>query len=273
MKMNKLILLASLIFSSIMLSNCGDDDNAPDTVTIQGSQVTTATDSSTVECLASSAANDLAVIACLFYDESVVVVVGETSLTITASSEPDHKSMYYETTNALYEDYNEDDNEDFYKNPNTIASMNYTFTLPRFPEMSANNEGTPFGPMGVSINSVVFYNQVAAPGDDILEELNTFDQYEGHPTNTGSYHYHIEPTWLTEIKSDSTFLGLLLDGFPVYGPVESGVTLTNDDLDDYHGHTSVTAHFPEGIYHYHITADLPWINGGEFYGVAGKVTQ
>ena len=41
MKMNKLILLASLIFSSIMLSNCGDDDNAPDTVTIQGSQVTT----------------------------------------------------------------------------------------------------------------------------------------------------------------------------------------------------------------------------------------
>ncbi|MBT5506676.1 MAG: hypothetical protein HOK17_06015, partial [Flammeovirgaceae bacterium] len=68
--MNKLILLASLIFSSIMLSNCGDDDNAPDTVTIQGSQVTTATDSSTVECLASSAANDIAVIACLFYDES-----------------------------------------------------------------------------------------------------------------------------------------------------------------------------------------------------------
>ena len=37
--------------------------------------------------------------------------------------------------------------------------------------------------------------------------------------------------------------------------------------------TGVTAHFPEGIYHYHITADLPWINGGEFYGVAGKVTQ
>ena len=98
----------------------------------------------------------------------------------------------------------------FFKNPNKITAMNYTFTLPRFPEAATNNEGTPFGPMGVSINSVVFYNQQAAPGDDILEELNTFDQYEGHPTNTGSYHYHIEPTWLTEIKGDSSFLGLLL---------------------------------------------------------------
>ena len=232
------------------------------------------TDDITTDCITSTAANDIAVIACQYYnDDALTVVVGETTITITSTNEPDHKSMYYDTSNPLFEAYSEPENEDFYKNPNKITAMNYTFTLPRFPQAATNNEDTPFGPMGVSINSVVFYNQQAAPGDDILEELNTFDQYEGHPTNTGSYHYHIEPTWLTEIKGDSTFLGLLLDGFPVYGPVESGVTLTNDDLDDYHGHTSVTAHFPEGIYHYHITADLPWINGGEFYGVAGKVTQ
>jgi hypothetical protein len=273
MKINKSILLSLLIFGGIMLSNCGDDNDTLDTVTIRGSQVTTTVDSSTIECLPSTAANDLAAIACLFYDESVVVVVGEKNLTITSTNEPDHKSMYYAPSNPLYEEYSEPDNEDFYKNPNTIAAMNYTFTIPRFPEPAINSEATPFGPMGVSINSVVFYNQVARPGDDILEELNTFDQYEGHPTNTGSYHYHIEPTWLTETKGDSTFLGLLLDGFPVYGPVEGGVTLTNDDLDDYHGHSHSTTHFPEGIYHYHITDELPWINGGEFYGTPGTVTQ
>ena len=274
MKTNKLIVLTSLIFSSITLSDCGDDDNTPDTITIQGSQVTTAEDSTTIECLPSSAANDIAVIACkYYYDDALTVVVGETTITITSTSEPDHKSMYYESNNPLFEEYSEPENEDFKKNPNTIAAMNYTFTIPRFPEAATNNEGTPFGPMGVSINSVVFYNQVAAPGDDILEELNTFDQYEGHPTNTGSYHYHIEPTWLTEIKGDSAFLGLLLDGFPVYGPVENGVTLTNDDLDDYHGHTHSKVDFPEEIYHYHITAELPWINGGDFYGNAGTVTK
>ena len=150
------------------------------------------------------------------------VLVGEKNLSITSTNQPDHKSMYYAPSNPLYEEYSEPDNEDFYKNPNTIAAMNYTFTIPRFPEAAINSEATPFGPMGVSINSVVFYNQNARPGDDILEELNTFDQYEGHPTNTGSYHYHIEPTWLTETKGDSTFLGLLLDGFPVYGPEENG---------------------------------------------------
>ena len=262
-----------MIFGSLILLNCGDDNDTLDTVTIRGSQVTTTVDSTAIECLPSTAPNDLAAIACLFYDESVVVVVGEKNLSITSTNEPDHKSMYYAPSNPLYEEYSEPDNEDFYKNPNTIAAMNYTFTIPRFPEAAINSEATPFGPMGVSINSVVFYNQVAAPGDDILEELNTFDQYEGHPTNTGSYHYHIEPTWLTETKGDSTFLGLLLDGFPVYGPVEGGVTLTNDDLDDYHGHSHSTTHFPEGIYHYHITAELPWINGGEFYGTPGTVTQ
>ena len=156
-----------------MLSNCGDDDETLDTVTIRGSQVTTTEDSTTIECLPSTAANDLAGIACLFYDESGVVVVGEKNITITSTNEPDHKSMYYESGNPLYEEYSEPENEYFKKNPNTIAAMNYTFTIPRFPEAALNNESTPFGPMGVSINSVVFYNQVAAPGDDILEELNT----------------------------------------------------------------------------------------------------
>ncbi|MAJ50168.1 MAG: hypothetical protein CMB82_00935, partial [Flammeovirgaceae bacterium] len=97
MKTNKLIVLTSLIFSSITLSDCGDDDNTPDTVTIQGSQVTTAEDSTTIECLPSSAANDIAVIACkYYYDDALTVVVGETTITITSTSEPDHKSMYYE---------------------------------------------------------------------------------------------------------------------------------------------------------------------------------
>jgi hypothetical protein len=159
------------------------------------------------------------------------------------------------------------------QNPNNIETQNFVFTMPRFPEEATNKEATDFGPMGVSVNSVVFYNQNAAPGDDILEELNTFDQYEGHPQNSGQYHYHLEPTWLTETLGDDAFLGLLLDGFPVYGPVENGVRLTNDDLDDYHGHTSATTEFPNGIYHYHITDDLPWINGDGYYGTAGTLTQ
>jgi hypothetical protein len=43
-------------------------------------------------------------------------------------------------------------------------------------------------------------------------------------------------------------------------------------LDDLHGHYGVTGDFPGGIYHYHITADDPYINGSGFYGTAGTVT-
>lgn len=221
-----------------------------------------------------TASNDISVVASKFYHSDVVSVTFDDEwLTISSTNEPDHKSMYYDTSNPLYETYDEPDNPDFKQNPNNIESQNYTFKIPRYPTEATTKEETPFGPMGVSINGVVFYNQSAAPGDDILEELNTFDQYEGHPSGGGQYHYHIEPTWLTETQGDDVFLGFLTDGFPVYGPVEDGQTLTNDDLDDYHGHAHATADFPEGIYHYHITAELPWINGDGFFGTAGTLTN
>ena len=62
-----------------------------------------------------------------------------------------------------------------------------------------------------------------------------------------------------------------VDGFPVYGPEENGVRLTNASLDEYHGHVSATMDYPEGIYHYHITAEDPYINGSGFFGTPGSV--
>ena len=87
------------------------------------------------------------------------------------------------------------------------------------------------------------------------------------------YHYHIEPTYLTNKFNDDAFLGLLADGFPVYGPMEDGEMITNDDLDEYHGHIHETADFPNGIYHYHITSEDPYINGNGYYGTPGNITR
>lgn len=207
-----------------------------------------------------------------YYDESVTVVVGENELTITSHNEPDHKSMYYAQNHALYESYSEPNNPDFKKNPNAIEAQDIVFKVPRYPAEATTKEATPMGPMGIAINGIVLFNQQAAPGDDILDELNTFDQYEGHPQDRGMYHYHNEPVYLTAQKGNSAFIGLLLDGYPVYGPEENGKRISNSDLDDYHGHVSATAEFPDGIYHYHITDDLPWINGDGFFGATGTVT-
>lgn len=221
--------------------------------------------------------NDISVLKDLFYTDDVTFVINDNTITLTTKALPDHKSMYYATTDPLYEAYDEPDNSDFKKNPGEIEAQDLVFTIPRFPEEATNKEATSLGPMGVAINSVVFFNQNAAPGDDIFDELNTFDQYEGHPAGA-TYHYHIDPVWLTSSDDNpdadpERFVGLLMDGFPVYGPHEDNAALTNDDLDDYHGHFGVTEEFPEGIYHYHITEEYPWINGDGYYGEAGSLAR
>ena len=127
--------------------------------------------------------------------------------------------------------------------------------------------------MGVAINGVAFFNQYAGPNQPLTNEIDSFDQYSGHPQQQGVYHYHLEPSYLTGLNGKNTFLGFLLDGFPVYGPIENEVAVTNDDLDDYHGHTHETTEYPDGIYHYHITDNDPYINGNGYYGSPGTYTK
>lgn len=196
-------------------------------------------------------------------------------IVIKTTSLPDHKSPYYQGTTwaaSKYEAYN-GSNAGFMLNPNRIAQVNLTFRIPFNPTAATAHAATPGGPIGVSLNGVPFFNQYAAMNAPLTNEINTFDQYNGHPQQQGQYHYHVEPTYLTATKGNSVLLGFLLDGFPVYGPMENGNPVTNAMLDSYHGHTGVTADYPTGIYHYHITTADPYLNGSGFYGTAGTVTQ
>jgi hypothetical protein len=199
-----------------------------------------------------------------------------TYLTIKSNGTPDHVSVYYPTTNALYENFSGAtfEGRTFAKNPNTIATQSLTFKIPLNPTVASTHAATPGGPIGISLNGVPFFNQYAAMNAPLTNEANGFDKYYGHPQQSGQYHYHVEPLYLTTVKATkSSLLGFLLDGFPVYGPMENGVAMTNNVLDSYHGHTTATADYPSGIYHYHITDADPYLNGSGFYGTAGTVTQ
>ncbi|MES2274395.1 MAG: YHYH protein [Bacteroidota bacterium] len=196
-------------------------------------------------------------------------------LVIKTTGLPDHKTPYYTGTawaTAKYEAYN-GTNTAFILNPNRIAEADATFKIPLNPKVASTHAATPLGAMGVALNGVDIFNQYAAMYSPLTNEANSFDQYGGHPQQQGVYHYHVEPTYLTTAKGKDALMGFLLDGFPVYGPLESGKTITNADLDVYHGHTSVTADYPAGIYHYHITAADPYINGNGYYGTPGTVSQ
>ncbi|WP_421828304.1 YHYH protein [Larkinella sp.] len=196
-------------------------------------------------------------------------------VTIKTTGVPDHKSPYFQNTRwvtAQYEAYN-GTNAAWKQNPNKIESFTYTFRLPVSPKEATTKSATAGGPIGVSLNGVPFFNQYAAMQAPLTDEINGFDQYNGHPAQAGDYHYHAEPTFLTANKGKEALLGFLLDGFPVYGPVENGKTVTNSDLDKYHGHSHATADYPKGIYHYHITATDPYINGNDYYGTPGTYTK
>jgi hypothetical protein len=201
------------------------------------------------------------------------IIGGETFVVIETDDVPNHKSPYFETSNSKYEAYN-GNNANFELNPNRISSQNITFKIPVSPKAATSSQATPLGPMGISLNGVVFYNQYAGPNNQALtNEINSFDQYLGHPQQSGQYHYHQEPTYLTSTEGSDALLGWLTDGFPVYGPDENGLRVTNDDLDEFHGHEHLTTEYPNGIYHYHITDADPYINGSGFYGEAGTVTN
>lgn len=194
---------------------------------------------------------------------------------ITTNDLPDHKSPYYTGTqwaSSKYEAYN-GSNSQFVLNPNRIASQTITFKIPMNPAEASSKQSTPLGAIGVSLNGVSFFNQYAAMNAPLTNEINSFDQYNGHPQQQGAYHYHVEPVYLTATKGKDALLGFLLDGFPVYGPYENGSTVTNASLDVYHGHKHATADYPNGIYHYHITSADPYINGSGFYGTPGTVSQ
>ncbi len=198
-----------------------------------------------------------------------------TWVTIRVNGTPDHKSAYYPTAHALYQAFSGTTfaGATFMQNPNTISTQNITMKIPANPTVAATHAATPMGVIGIALNGVALFNQYAAGGSPLTNEINSFDQYWGHPQMTGLYHYHVEPLYLTTVKATkSSLMGFLLDGFPVYGPDEtSGAAPAG--LDVYHGHTHTTVDYPSGIYHYHFSAAAPYLNGNGFYGTAGTVTQ
>jgi hypothetical protein len=94
--------------------------------------------------------------------QQLLYQVMEQLITIKCDGVPDHKSVYFATSDSRYQAYN-GTNTAFSKNPNSIGTKSYTFKIPVSPAVNAAHEATPLGPIGVSINGVPIYNQYAGP--------------------------------------------------------------------------------------------------------------
>lgn len=93
------------------------------------------------------------------------------------------------------------------------------------------------------------------------------DECWGHPYNT-QYHYHAY-SWKCfpnqgKAGEHSPLFGYAIDGFGVFGPRgEQGALVTNDDLDECHGHTHEIEWdgVKKPMYHYHVNNQYPYTLG------------
>lgn len=198
------------------------------------------------------------------FQSAVTVTMEATTVVLRSNDTPDHPSPYWGAGRALYEA----PTAGMQVNPNLIVAQSLVLRVPRSPA-TATASDTPLGPMGLALNGVALFNQYAAGRSPLGAEILSFDRFNGHPAPGGQYHYHMEPLWLTAANGASGLIGVLLDGFPVYGPRELDGSLPSG-LDNCNGHVHATAEITSGIYHYHVSPASPYISGC-YRGIPGTL--
>ncbi len=164
---------------------------------------------------------------------------------VTARSDdrPDYASFYFDDADACYAAF-----PSGIRNPNRIATKSLAIAFPLTPSGApVTMRGAAI--VGIAVNGVAIFGNFAAPGDDIFNEAMTFDRCAGHPQMEGLYHYHSEPTSITQ--DDANLVGVMRDGSPVYGRKDADGSYPTLDADG--GHTGTTVESPTTpVYHYHV---------------------
>jgi hypothetical protein len=195
----------------------------------------------------------------------VSVAMSGSDVVIRSNGVPTHATPYFGPGHALYVA----PHAGMTLNPFRIQTQALEFRVPAAPAVGTAS-ATPLGAIGVTTTGLAMFNQYAAGFQPLDAEIRTFDLANGHPQGSGLYHHHLEPVQVTQ--ADRTALvGVLLDGFPVYGPLHVDGAPPRD-LDECNGHTGPTPDHPQGIYHYHVTASVPYISGC-FRGTPGRATN
>jgi hypothetical protein len=180
------------------------------------------------------------------FDANVKVTVTDDAWIVESDGLPTHKTGTFPNTT----------------NPNRILKQNYQFTIPRHPQKAERPTPTPFGPIGVAVNGIPFYNPYNAEGRDAVlgPFAEIFDSCCGHPDPMGRYHYHkfpvcVKSPFKESAEGHSPLVGYMFDGFALYGPNGDGGTPPKD-LDECNGHEDAVRG-----YHYHATATYPYLIG------------
>jgi hypothetical protein len=156
---------------------------------------------------------------------------------------------------------------DYDRNPNALREQTILLRLPAAPLAAPEPGCVPLGMIGFALSGVAIFNAFDLAGRD-APAYEIQDACNGHPERGGQYHYHDWSACIQDASGaagqHSDLAGFMLDGFAIFGPHgEGGKLLTNDDLDECHGHThEVTLDGKKQVaYHYHFTREYPYTIG------------
>lgn len=212
-----------------------------------------------------------------FNPDAVTVSFDGNEITIESNGLPNHTSPYWEETHPLHID----PVVALAQTPGRIGgNRSYTLTVPNTPELAPTSTATGLGAIGIAVTGVPIFNDLEGPNRPLEEQIvETFD-YAGAHNGPSGYHYHIEAYDVPEntvlSHDDEKLVGIMSDGFLIYGRKEMDGTYPTD-LDESGGHFGVTPHSNgEEIYHYHIINEYYFGNiialfAGELQGTPNTI--
>lgn len=254
-------LLFFLLFSNAFLVGCNSSDSDDDVLSTE-----TETETETGTAVLHDAFSE-------FDEGNVTVALSGDSVVIETNGLPNHTSPYWSATNELYIDPIVTSAEQMA--PGTIDDFNgmYTLTVPASATKATSTSATSLGAIGIAVSGSVIYNDEEGPNVPLDDAVGSLD-YNGAHTGPQSYHYHLEPIAFSD--DDSNLIGIIADGFFLYGRKCNSTGTYPTDLDESGGHTSSTQHAQDEEYHYHIMNELYLSNyyilfPGDYQGTASAI--
>ena len=257
---SKLLFGAAILLVSCMLVSCGEDDNSTNDI-----------DNSNGIATPVSAFDE-------FNSDAVTVSFDGDEITIESNGLPNHTSPYWPETSPLYLAPLMEGQR---LTPGLIGERSYSLTVSAAPELAASSTATGLGPIGIAVTGAPIFNDQEGGNRPIEAEIAETMDYAGAHNGPSGYHYHLESFDVPEntvlSHDDEKLVGIMSDGFLIYGRKCNSLGDHPTDLDSSGGHTSFTQHSSsEQFYHYHIVneyylGNLIVLFGGDLMGTPNGI--
>ena len=198
-----------------------------------------------------------------FDDDNTTIYIDGDEVVIESNGLPNHTSPYWSSPHHAPGTATEE--HELFVQPTTTTfddmapgyiddfNGSYTLRIPTSPEKASSTSATGLGAIGIAVSGSMIYNDQEGPNVPLDDAAPSLD-YNGAHTGPQSYHYHLEPkAWSDD---DANLIGIMSDGFFLYGRKCHSTGDYPADLDESGGHTSATQHNADGEYHYHIMNEL-----------------